>query len=397
MPAYTYTAKDAHGKQFTGIYEDIVSVGAIRKDLARMGYSLVRADKQKTVRRRKHVRQKDVVEFTFKFAGMYSAGLGVMHCLEVLEEQADNPGLKEILKDVREKVAAGSSLKHAFEDHESVFSTYFLGMIAAGESGGELSKTLDMTATYLEHRLAITQRVKNAFTYPAVVVCVCAVVISALLTFVVPMFSKIYARMNVPLPGPTQFLVTVSQGIHNYWYLILALGLGVVMLVKRLLKDPENCLRLDRFKLRMPVFGKLNRLVVVSRFNRSFATLLSVGVPVIEALDVAKLVAGNRQMLGITEELKETIHAGTPVASALKPHTLFPSILVHMADSGEQAGKLAEMLLKGSEFIDKDIDRIVTSLLVKLEPVLTLSMGSLIGLILMGVYLPMFDYMNKIQ
>jgi len=213
----------------------------------------------------------------------------------------------------------------------------------------------------------------------------------------VPMFSKIYSRMNVPLPGPTQFLVSVSQGIHSYWYVILAVGAGTVFLIRRLLKDPEKRLVLDRYKLRMPVFGKLNRLVVVSRFNRSFATLLSVGVPVIEALDVAKLVAGNRHMLGVTEELKEVIHAGTPVAAALKPHSLFPSILVHMADSGEQAGKLAEMLLKGSEFLDKDIDRIITGLLVKLEPILTLSMGSLIGLILMGVYLPMFDYMNKIQ
>jgi len=397
MPAYTYTAKDDQGKTFTGTYDDIASVSLLRTDLARMGYSLVRARKQKTQARRKRVRQKDVVEFTFKFAGMYSAGLGVMHCLEVLEEQAENPTLKEILSDVRQKVETGSSLKKAFEDYESLFGSYFLGMIEAGESGGELCKTLEMTAHYLENRMAITQRVKNAFTYPAVVVCVCLVVISALLTFVVPMFSKIYARMNVALPGPTQFLVFLSELIHGYWYVILGVIIGTIFLIRYLLKDPANKLRVDQFRLRMPVFGKLNRLVVVSRFNRSFATLISVGVPLMEALDVAKLVAGNRHMLAVTEELKEVIQAGTPVASALKAQPLFPSIIIHMADSGEQAGKLPDMLFKGSEFLDKDIDRIVTSLLVKLEPVLTVSMGSLIGLILMGVYLPMFDYMNQIK
>jgi type IV pilus assembly protein PilC len=397
MPAYTYTAKDAEGKTFSGTYDDIANLSAIRKDLMRMGYSLVKAQKQKTAQRRKRVGQKDVVEFTFKFSGMYSAGLGVMHCLEVLEEQAENPTLKEILRDVTQKVEAGSSLKKAFEDHERIFGSYFLGMIEAGESGGELSKTLEMTATYLENRLAITQRVKNAFTYPIVVVCVCMVVITALLTFVVPMFSKIYGRMHVDLPGPTQFLVDCSAFIHGYWWAVLAVIIGSLIIIKQLLKNPENCLRLDRFKLRMPVFGKLNRLVVVSRFNRSFSTLLSVGVPIMEALDVAKQVAGNKEMLSVTEELKEVIQAGTPVASALKTHALFPSIIIHMADSGEQAGKLPDMLLKGSDFLDKDIDRIVTSLLVKLEPMLTLSMGSLIGLILMGVYLPMFDYMNKIK
>jgi type IV pilus assembly protein PilC len=397
MPAYTYTAKDDQGKTFTGTYDDIASVSLLRTDLARMGYSLVRARKQKTEGRRTRVRQKDVVEFTFKFAGMYGAGLGVMHCLEVLEEQAENPTMKEILGDVRQKVETGSTLKKAFEDYESIFSSYFLGMIEAGESGGELSKTLDMTATYLENRMAITQRVKNAFTYPVVVVCVCVVVISALLTFVVPMFSKIYGRMHVALPGPTQFLVLLSEIIHGYWYVIIGAIVGTVFLIKHLLKNPANKLRLDRFKLRMPVFGKLNRLVVVSRFNRSFATLISVGVPLIEALDVAKNVASNKHMLDVTEQLKEVIQAGTPVAEALKQHPLFPSIIIHMADSGEQAGKLAEMLLKGSEFMDKDIDRIVAALLVKIEPILTVSMGSLIGLILMGVYLPMFDYMNQIK
>ncbi len=398
MPTYTYIAKDHQGKKFKGTLDDVLNVNEVRDELSKMGYSLLKAHKNtKSKLTRQRVTQKDVVEFTFKFSGMYSAGLGVMHCLEVLEEQAENPSLKEILSDVREKVISGSSLRKAFGPYESTFSSYFLGMIEAGESSGELSRVLEMTATYLENKLQISQKVKNAFTYPIVVVCVCFLVISALIMFVIPMFAKIYTRMNVPLPGPTQFLVYVSEIVQNYWYVIIALVIAGVFGVKHWLKSPENRIRVDKIKLRLPIFGKLNRLIVVSRFNRSFATLISVGVPLIEALDVARQVAANREMYKITDNLKDVIQAGTPVARAFEAHDIFPSIVIHMADSGEQAGRLPDMLIKGSEFMDKDIDRIINNLLVKLEPMLTVSMGSLIGVILMAVYLPMFDYMNQIQ
>jgi type IV pilus assembly protein PilC len=398
MPAFTYTAKDHQGQKFTGTIDNAISATDVRDELEKMGYSPLKVHKNK---KRKgtstRVTQDEVVEFTFKFAGMYSAGLGVMHCLEVLEEQAENLAFKDILSDVREKVSSGASLKKAFEPYKSIFSGYFLGMVEAGESSGELSNVLNMTAEYLENKMLIHRKVKHAFTYPIVVISVCSVVITALVMFVVPMFSKIYTRMNVPLPGPTQFLVLVSELVLNWWHLIIAVAVVMFFVSRRWLKNPDNRTRIDKIKLQLPVFGKLNRLVVVSRFNRTFATLISVGVPMIEALDVAKQVAANEHMAEITETLKAKIQAGTAVARAFEVHDIFPSIIVHMADSGEQAGRLPEMLIKGSEFVDKDIDRIISSLLVKLEPILTVSMGSLIGGILLAVYLPMIDYMNHIK
>jgi type IV pilus assembly protein PilC len=398
MPAFTYTAKDHQGQKFTGTIDNAISATDVRDELEKMGYSPLKVHKKK---KRKgtstRVTQDEVVEFTFKFAGMYSAGLGVMHCLEVLEEQAENLAFKDILSDVREKVSSGASLKKAFEPYKSIFSGYFLGMVEAGESSGELSNVLNMTAEYLENKMLIHRKVKHAFTYPIVVISVCSVVITALVMFVVPMFSKIYTRMNVPLPGPTQFLVLVSELVLNWWHLIIAVAVVMFFVGRRWLKNPDNRTRIDKIKLQLPVFGKLNRLVVVSRFNRTFATLISVGVPMIEALDVAKQVAANEHMAEITDTVKGKIQAGTAVARAFEVHDIFPSIIVHMADSGEQAGRLPEMLIKGSEFVDKDIDRIISSLLVKLEPILTVSMGSLIGGILLAVYLPMIDYMNHIK
>ena len=397
MPAFTYTAKDHRGHRFTGTIDDASSANDVRDQLQKMGYSLLKVAKLKKQHgTSKRVTQNEVVEFTFKFAGMYSAGLGVMHCLEVLEEQAENLTLKNILSDVRDKVNSGASLKKAFEPYERIFSSYFLGMIEAGESSGELSNVLEMTATYLENKAQIQQKVKHAFTYPIVVVCVCTLVISALIMFVVPMFSKIYTRMNVPLPGPTQFLVEVSNVVQNWWFLIIGGAVVAVFGIKHWLKDPNNKKRIDTLKLNLPIFGKLNRMVVISRFTRTFATLISVGVPLVEALDVATQVAANQHMVDITGTLKEQIQAGMAVARAFEPHDIFPSIIVHMADTGEQSGRLPEMLIKGAEFVDKDIDRIISSLLVKLEPILTVSMGSLIGVILLAVYLPMIDYMNHL-
>jgi len=397
MPTFAYTAKNHQGQKFSGTIDNALNANDVRDELEKMGYSLLKVHKDKKRKgTSKRVTQDEVVEFAFKFAGMYSAGLGVMHCLEVLEEQAENLAFKDILSDVRTKVSSGASLKKAFEPYESIFTSYFLGMIEAGESSGELAKVLEMTAEYLENKMLIHRKVKHAFTYPIVVVSVCTVVITALVMFVVPMFSKIYTRMNVPLPGPTQALVLVSDLVLNWWYLIIGVGVVGFFVTRRWLKNPHNKVRIDKLKLQLPVFGNLNRLVVVSRFNRTFATLISVGVPVMEALDVAKQVAANEHMSEITEILKGKIQAGTAVARAFEVHEIFPSIIIHMADSGEQAGRLPEMLIKGSEFVDKDIDRIISSLLVKLEPILTVSMGSLIGGILLAVYLPMIDYMNHI-
>ena len=398
MASYWYIAKDEAGNKLSGTYRDISSVSQLRDELTKAGYSLVKARKEKKARQRKrHVSEKEVVAFTFKFSGMYSAGLSVLRCLETLEEQSENHSLREILADVRQSVETGTSLKKAFEPHEEVFSSFFVGMIDAGEAGGQLIKSLEMTAVYLEKRMELKEKVKAAFVYPAVVAVVCAMVITGLIIFVVPMFSKIYGRMNVPLPGPTQFLIILSEIATTWWPLVIGGIAALVFGTKWVLRNPTLAPAVDKFKLSIPVFGKLNQMVIVARFTRTFATLVSVGVPMLEGLDSARLVVENSLMNGIIDDIKEAIRSGSPVAASFKAHPIFPPVVTQMADSGEQAGVLPEMLCKGADFLDKDIDRAVQSLLVKLEPALTLGMGSLIGVILLGVYLPMFDYMNHIN
>jgi len=398
MAVYEYTATDASGNKFAGTYEDIENVATLREELAKVGYVLVKARRAKnTQAKRKKVKQSEVVAFAYKFSGMYSAGLSILRCLETLEEQAENQAFKNVLTDIRQNVEIGSSLKDAFAKYRHIFSDFFLGMIEAGESGGKLATAIEMSASYLEKQADLKRKVKGAFVYPIMVGVVCFIVVGALLVFVVPMFSKLYKRLHVPLPGPTQALVALSVLVRSWWWAILIVVVGLVLLLRRLSRDPRIRARWDTFKLHMPVFASLNRMVVVSHFTRTFAMLASVGVSLVEALDVASLVAHNHKMTDIAKELQDAIRAGNPVGKSLKSHDIFPPMITQLAVSGEEVGQLAEMLNKGADFLDRDIDRTIKSLLVKLEPALTVIMGAIIGFILMGVYLPMFDYMRYLE
>lgn len=394
MAVYEYTARDATGNEFSSVYTNVPNVRALRREMVKLGCELVRAKRQRSESRsRGRIRQRDVASFAYKFGGMYSAGLSITSCLEILEQQADSDAFRSVLADIRRRVESGSSLKAAFDAHRGVFSDFFLGMIDAGESAGKLTESLDASARYLEKRLELHEKTRAAFVYPMVVGLVCSLVVLSLLIFVVPMFSQLYRRLHVELPAPTQALVTISTTLRTWWWLLTPATVGVVFAVRRLLKNPRVRLHWDRLKMRVPLIGQLTRLVLVSQFIRTFGMLISVGVPIIDALESAGKVARNEAMSQITADLQQAIRTGHPVAKSLRAHEIFPPLVIQLAASGEEAGILPEMLTKAADLLDKDADRLATALLVKLEPALTILMGLVIGLILMGVYLPMFDYM----
>jgi type IV pilus assembly protein PilC len=401
MAVYTYVAKDEKGLMLTGTYTDVDSSSALRDELGKIGYVLVKArrGKQDIKKRRAkgRVKQSDVAAFAYKFAGMYMAGLPILRCLETLEQQADNPAFKSILTEVKEDVGSGTNLKTAFAKHKGVFSDFFLGMVEAGELSGKLGETFEMSAAYLEKQVALRQKIIAAFTYPIMVTVMCLLVVTFLLAFVIPVFSKLYAQVKAPMPGPTLILVAASSFVRNWWWaMILAIGIAAII-VKKLLANPLFRAKWDNFKLNMPVFGKLNRMLVTSHFTRTFAMLSSVGVSVIKSLDMASVVAHNHKVTEITREMEKAIQAGVPVSASIKKYDIFPPVIIQMISSGEEVGMLPEMLSKGVEILDKDIERVVNSLLSKLEPILTLTMGAIVGLILMGAYLPMFDYMGHLK
>ena len=398
MAAYEYTATDQNGNKISGIYEGIDSVAALRRDLAKMGDTLLKARRRKSaVLKCGRITSDEIVTFTYKLAEMCSAGLPVIRCLETLEEQTPNRSFTRILSDIRQSVATGSSLRDAFGKHSSIFSNFFLGMLEAGESSGRLSETLQASATYLEKQADFRHKVKSAFAYPIIVGIMCFVVVAFLVIFVVPVFSKMYRQMHVPLPGPTQALITLSTTVRNGWWVILLILIATSLLFRLLWKKANLKTRWDSFKLSMPVLAKFYRLAVASAFIRTFAMLASAGVSLVKALEVAGAVVDNAKITEITGQLQKSIQKGNTVTDSLKNYNVFPPIIIQLAASGEESGTLSDMLNKGADFLDKDINRILKALLVKIEPTMTIILGLIVGFILISVYIPMFDYMSHLK
>jgi type IV pilus assembly protein PilC len=289
------------------------------------------------------------------------------------------------------------SLAEAFEKHRAVFSDFFLGMVEAGEKGGRLSETLQMAATYLEKQAELKNKVKSAFAYPIAVGVMCCLIVTALVIFVIPVFQKLYDQLHIDLPGPTLMLILVSEIVRHYWMIAVpAIGI-TVYLIRRICRNPQVKEKLDSFKLSMPIFGKLNRMVVVSRFIRTFSMMAQAGVAIVEALELAKRVSNNYEMEKIADNLKEEVLVGNSLSGPMSKYPLFPSMIVQLTAAGEEAGILPEMLNKGVDFLDSHIERTIQSLLNKIEPIMSVLMGAIVGSILLGVYLPMFDYMGHVK
>ena len=292
MAIYEYTARDEDGNKFTGTYNGVESIAVLREELAKMGNTLIKTRRSKPhAQRRQKIKQDEVIAFVYKLAGMCSAGLTITRSLETVEQQTENRTFKYILSDIRQSIETGSNLKNAFEKHNNIFSNFFIGMLEAGESGGRLAETLEISAAYMEKQADLRHKVKAAFAYPIVVGVMCVMIVSTLVIFIIPVFSKLYQQLHVALPGPTQVLVTVSEIVRHHWWLVLLFIAAAIFLSRRVSKNPRLKARWDLFKLNMPVFAKLNRMVVVSRFMRTFAMLAAAGITFVKALDIASVVA----------------------------------------------------------------------------------------------------------
>ncbi len=398
MASYEYTAKDRGGNLLTGSYQDIEGVSALREELLKVGYVMVRARRRKEASASfRQVRLDDIVAFCYKFSSMFGAGLSVTRCLETLGTQTNRPALRQILGDIRQKIEAGSSLAKAFDPYRSVFSELFVGMIEAGETAGKLPEALNLSTVYLEKRAQLRSKIRSAFVYPITVGIVCIAVTMCLLVFVIPVFSKLYSHMHVQLPLPTLVLITVSHILRQWFWLVAGLlGVGIWG-TRKLFASRQVRAAWERIRKRLPLFGHLQQLIVVSRFIRPLAMLISVGVSILDAVRIAAGITRSEEMNRIAAAMQKNIQAGGTFAGTLTEHPLFPSEVVQMAASGEQVGKLAEMLAKAVDIIDRDIDRRIDALVIKLEPILTLVIGLVVGGLLIGIYLPMFDYMSHMK
>lgn len=344
------------------------------------------------------VKLKDLAVFTRQFATMTTSGLTLMRSLSVLEQQASKPAMKTAIAAVRLDIEAGVPLSAAMAKHERVFPALMVAMIKAGETGGFLDEALDRIAVNFEKDAALRAKTKSAMTYPIIVLAFTVLLVTGVLIFIVPVFEKMFRQFGSQLPLPTQLLVNASHAMVWAGPLTVALVAGGVYAFRRQMRrNPRLRLRFDTFKLRLPVFGPLFTKIAISRFARSLGTLLSVGVPVMQALDVVGATSGNATVVAATKDIQDAVRDGRPMSAPLADHAVFPMMVGQMIEVGEESGQISQMLGKLADFYDREVDSAAESLTSSIEPVMVLLMGGVIGSMVVCLYLPMFTIYQKIQ
>lgn len=343
------------------------------------------------------VKKVEISRFTRQFATMIGAGLPMVQCLEILSNQLESAEFRGIATKVKEDVQSGSTLSEALSKHKKVFDELYVNMVEAGEMGGALDTILVRLAAYREKADGLARKVKGALVYPIVVAIVAGGVTFAMLTYIVPVFAKMFSGMGAELPGPTKTVMGISNFLQAN---SIAIFIGIAALIVGFnfaLRYPEVRLAFDKFKLRMPLLGNLIRKSAVSRFTRTLSTLISSGVSILDALDITSKTSGNMVLQNAIRRSMMSIAEGETITAPLKESGVFPPMVIQMISVGEKTGGLDEMLSKIADFYDEEVDAAVAALTSIIEPVIIVFMGAVIGGIMIAMYLPMFDIIGKIN
>lgn len=340
------------------------------------------------------ISDKDIVVFTRQFATMINAGLPLIQCLEILSTQSENKRFCKAIGEVRIDVEGGSTFADALRRHPKVFDELYVNLVHAGEIGGLLDTILSRLAKHIEKAMKLKSQIKSAMVYPAAILGVSIIVISVLMIFVIPIFAQMFNEMSggkVGLPGPTQLVIDFSNFMKgNVLYLIAAAAL-LAFGIKKYYGTPDGRMKIDRFLLRLPVMGDLIRKASVAKFTRTLGTLITSGVPILDGLSIVAKTAGNKVVEEAILGARQSISEGKTVAEPLAKSDVFPKMVTHMISVGESTGALDAMLGKIADFYDDEVDAAVAALTSLLEPAMMVFLGSLIGFIVIAMYLPIFQ------
>jgi type IV pilus assembly protein PilC len=343
------------------------------------------------------VKTRDIVILTRQFATMINAGLPLVQALDILAKQSDNKTLQATLQEVLHDVESGNTLADAMRGHEKVFTPLYVNMVAAGETGGILDTILLRLSVFLEKAEALARKVKGAMIYPAVIGFVAVTAIVVLLLFVIPTFQQMFASFDQVLPLPTRIVILASDTLQSYWW---AMGGGIaatVFLFKRWVSTSSGRLTYDRILLRLPIFGNLARKGSVARFTRTLGTLLSSGVTILEGLEITARTSGNRVIHDAIMDSRSSIAGGESISEPLRLSGVFPPMVTQMINVGEETGDLDGMLTKIADFYDEEVDAAVESLLKAMEPLMIVILGTVVGGMIVAMYLPIFGIINTMN
>ncbi len=403
---FDYKVRDRSGGLVEGQL-DGDSMALVVKRLREMGYMPISVTPKSSVSLKTEikipglsdrVRLREIAVMTRQLATMVDSGLSVVRSLGILAAQVQNPAFAKVLIAVRLDLEHGSSLSAACAKHPKVFSHLYCTLIEAGEAGGNLDEVLGRLASTIENQAQLNRTIRSAMTYPAVVLSVMVVIFTAMLVFIVPVFKRLFTQLGGKLPFPTLVLIKVSQTITSVWaLLIIAVIIGGIIALRKWISTDEGRRKWDRLMLKPPVFGPLFHKISLARMTMTLSSLISSGVPILEALDLCADTAGNRTVGDVLIEAKNGVREGRSLADPLREHEdVIPTLVTQMIEVGEQTGALDSMLRKVAEFYDQEVEVTVKNLTSLLEPLLTVIMGIGVGAMVICLYLPMFDYIKLV-
>ncbi len=350
--------------------------------------------KQKALEKKARTYKLDLGElsiFTNQLASLLQAGLPLVSCLEALQDQTEDEVFRVVIRDVRNDISTGTSFSAAVKKFPRSFNSLFVSMVEAGEASGGLAEILGKVASYFESTVKLTKKVKSAMTYPIAVIGLAIALVNVLLIFVIPVFAAMFADFGAKLPAPTQMLIDLSNFLKSWWWAI-GIGLyGVFVVVSRYIKTPGGRRQKDQFLVRAPIFGNLVHKIALSRFCRTYATLMRSGVPILRTLEIVSSASGKVQIEDACSEIARHVSQGGQVSEVMAANPFFPPMMKHMVKAGESTGNVDGMMNKIADFYDTECDATVAALTSLIEPLLIVFLGVVVGGIVMAMFLPIFQ------
>jgi type IV pilus assembly protein PilC len=386
---YSWEGRDRGGKILKGEMR-ASGEAVVQSLLRRQGISVLKVKRQRAGLGGK-ITEKDITLFTRQLATMMKAGVPLLQAFDIVGKGHANPAVGRLLLDVKTEVETGSALATAFRKYPLYFDALFCNLVAAGEAAGILDNLLDRLATYKEKILAIKSKIKSALFYPISVIVVAFIITAVIMIFVIPAFKDLFSNFGADLPGPTLFVMALSDGFVKYWYLIFGgLGFGLWFFFYTWRRSVKMQASMDRMFLRLPVFGDIIRKATMARWTRTLATMFAAGVPLVEALDSVGGASGNYVYVQATKKIQQEVSTGTSLTTAMQNSNVFPSMVVQMVAIGEESGSLDAMLSKVADFYEAEVDDAVEALSSLMEPMIMVVLGTLIGGMVIAMYLPIF-------
>ena len=386
---FEWVGKDRQGRIVQGELRAAGEATA-QNTLRRQGILVTKIKKRKMSSGKK-IKPKDIALFTRQMATMMKAGVPLLQSFDIVGRGNPNPSVTRLLNEIRQDVETGTSLSIAFRRHPMYFDDLYCNLVEAGESAGILESLLDRLATYMEKTEAIKSKIKSALMYPISVIIVAFVVVTLIMLFVFPAFKEVFSSFGADLPAPTMFVIGMSEFFTTYWWLIFGiLGGGIYFFLQAWKRSPKVQVFMDRALLKLPVFGALIDKSCIARWTRTLSTMFAAGVPLVEALDSVGGASGNIIYKEATDKIQKSVSIGTSLAVAMTDANVFPSMVLQMCAIGEESGAIDHMLGKAADFYEAEVDEMVAGLSSLMEPIIIVFLGTIIGGIVVSMYLPIF-------